>query len=742
MTETPTPSSEPRKQRSLLRRVGRAYGRFVRLLITLVVGTMLLAMGVVFINYVVLSTAKTRAYRNLDPSVAACQRGLDKGWTILADVGRETLRHAAEPNDGGWADASDDELAVIAKDPSWSTKLRCALQHHVVPATTPGAKPLDYTLGFLEFQENGEPYALVSEGAGRGDTALTSAMLQHAMESEMHAHHMAANDVKPVITQLDVLKAHLSTGSNYVIVFIHGWRHDARLGDGNVADLRLYAAHAAKFIAQRCPSEPAFCDMKVTAIYVGWRGARVDEKGLKDDFGETIGGGLGNLSAGATLFDRKPVSEAIAPAAISALRTLEGVLTASTAAGQAGSGQASRNKMIVLGHSLGGNMLATGLKDDLIKAVRRHKFGEAMPPALGDLVVLINPASEATKWTAIQREVWDRTAYHTDINTPAADVIRDNGFFPVHQRPVVVSVTAALAFPAGGLRSGDCAWIGLDFDDKFAASRHKIRKRLAATDSMFDTGVDYDWATHDLFPTFKFDFRPAAGYLDRVAARIEGRQPEGESCAAPRPVSFTGWLETLPIHALSILAATFPFQDSAPEESHTIGNLDPPRPAAGVLADAMPSAAPFGTTHELLGLHALGTEKHNPYATLADATIDCPATNHWLTRARAKQKDQYGLFWDSQDLAPPDPGVPGQGQPTAQFLHGLKLTGIAPITRANDPFWNVRAFDNALSRHDGYRLTSFICAMNQLVLDDITGVPSPMTSRTGDPDNPMVNPNP
>jgi hypothetical protein len=733
MTKASPPTDSSPKSPSILRRVGRAYGRFVRLLVTLGVGTVLLVLGVFFINYVVLSTAKSRAYRNLDPAVAACRDGLDKGWTALADLGRDTLRHEREPNDGGWADASDDELALVARDRSWTDRLRCALQRHVVPATTPKGKALEYHLGFLEFQENGEPYALASGETQRGDTALTSVMLQHSMENEMHAHHMAAADVKPVITQLDVLKKHLSHGSNYVIVFIHGWRHDARIGDGNVSDLRLYAAHAARFIAQRCDTDPTYCDMKVTAIYIGWRGARVDEKGLKDYFGATIGGALGNLSAGATLFDRKPVSEAVAPAAVSALRTLEDVLTAP------GSG---RNKMIVFGHSLGGNMLATGLEDDLVKSVRRHRFGEMMPPVLGDLVVLINPAAEAKKWTDIQREVWNRTAFHTDANTSVADVVRDNGFFPAVQKPVVVSVTAALAFPAGGLRSGDCAWIGLDFDDKFKAAREKIRKRLSATDSMFDSGVDYDWATHDLFPTFKWDFRPAAFYLERVAARLEGRQPEGESCAAPRAVSFVNWVETLPIHALSILASTFPFQDSSPEESHTIGNLDPPRPAAGVLADALQSAAPFGTTHEMLGLNAAGQEQHHPYATLADADIDCPTTNHWLIRARAKRNGQYGLFWDSQDLAPPDPGIAGQGRPAAQFLHGLNLTGIAPITRANDPFWNVRAFDNALSRHDGYRLTSFICAMNQLVLDDITGVASSMAGRTADPDNPMVNPNP
>ena len=237
---------------------------------------------------------------------------------------------------------------------------------------------------------------------------------------------------------------------------------------------------------------------------------------------------------------------------------------------------------------------------------------------------------------------------------------------------------------------------------------------------MFDSGVDYDWATHDLFPTFKFDFRPFAAYLEHIAAHIEGRQPEGESCATfPAPSVYAG-LKSLPVRTLSLIMATFPFQNSSVEESHTIGNLDPPRPAAGVLADALPSAAPFGTTHELLGLHKPGSEKHNSYATLADAAIDCPMSRDWLTRARERRKDQYGMFWDSEDLAPPAASATGQGAPTARFLHGLQLSGIAPITRANDPFWNLRAFDNALSRHDGYRLTSFICAMDQLVLDEIT----------------------
>lgn len=706
--------------------IWRAYARLVRLVMSFLFGMLLLFLSVLFMNYVVLATPEVHAYRNLDPSAAECRDGLAKGWTVLADVGRERPSAAMMADDGGWGDASDDEDAVVATDARWTTRLRCSLQRHIVPSTKPGGKPLDYTLGFLEFQENGEPYALVSRTAGGGEVAMSSAMLRDAMGEAARKQGTSPSAAKPALTQLDALTNHLSTGSNYVIVFIHGWRHDARIGDQNVADLRLYAAHAARFLQQRCPDEPTACKTKVTAIYVGWRGARVDEKGLKNLFGETIGGFFGDLSAGATLFDRKPVSEAIAPAAISALQSIESVLAPRSQNGRAQPGAV--NKMVVTGHSLGGNMLATGLKDDFVKAVHQHKYGELLPPVLGNLVILLNPASEATKWTAIQREVWSQDKSHTDMNTPIEAVVRGNGFFPAEQPPIVVSLTAALAFPAGGLRAGDCAWIGLDADDGYQDSRERIRERLKHSDSMFDAGVDYDWATHDLFPTFKFDYRPAAAYLDRIAARIEGRLPKGMSCSAPQEPDLLSRLVTLPIRALSLLAATFPFQVSSREDSHTIGNLDPPRPAAGVLADAQPSSSPFGTTHELLGLHEQGEEKHNPYATLADAPIDCPRANRWLTRARAQQDDAYGQFWDSENLAPADATVPGQGSPAAQFLHGLQLTGIAPITRANDPFWNMRAFDNALSRHDGYRLSSFICAMSQLVMDAPTGVPSQIHS--------------
>jgi hypothetical protein len=670
---------------------------------------------VFFIPFVVLSTPRVQAYRDLHPESPICQQGLRDGWPDIAGTGLSKVgafEHAAADA----IDVTNDENALVDKDVAWANRLRCALQRHRIPSA--GGKPIEYYLSFLEFQESGDPYPLMWHD-DQGDRAISSEKLQELLPPDYLTLDRAGQIDALASTQLDVLRHHLvRSESNYVIVFAHGWRHNASIGDQNVADLRLYAAHAVRFLAQRCETEGLYCNTRVTAVYVGWRGARVDEPGLSRVLGSYLGDTIGGLAAGATLFDRKPVSEQIAPGVISALRVLEKEVLWRDASADHPAPSAPVNKMIVFGHSLGGNLFATGLQDDLVKSVRRHKPGERLPPVLGNLLVLVNPASEASKWTAIQREVWSRIAYGTDSVTDIDAVIASHQFFPPHQTPVVVSVTAALTFPAGGLRGGDCEWIDLKVSDKFAGEREHIRKSLDRGEGMFRDGINYDFATHDLFPAFKFNFKPLASWLDRWVAHTVGLPPAGKSCKETQP-DFGGRLFSGVVLFFSKLMRDFPFQNTNDELSRTIGNLDPVRPAGGVLVNKRTlSSAPFGTTHELFGT---SSGKPRAYASLADAKISCLPANYWLSRARLMQKP-HGTNWDTTELGTPLTGGAGrvaQSPPALQFLHGFNLAGQQPITRANDPFWNMRALD-ALSRHDGYRLSSFICAMNQLVMDDVT----------------------
>jgi hypothetical protein len=160
-----------------------------------------------------------------------------------------------------------------------------------------------------------------------------------------------------------------------------------------------------------------------------------------------------------------------------------------------------------------------------------------------------------------------------------------------------------------------------------------------------------------------------------------------------------------------------------PEESRTLGHLDPPRlPEARVRNF---SARPFGTTHELVGRDPTRDRNKRKrddrdmreiplsYLEVTSPEAACAVAKAWLLKARQRGASENGIEWDSE--------AAGDDAPALKFSHGFAWAGMPPITRANDPFWNVRAFDTALARHDGYLLSSFICSINQLVMDDPGG---------------------
>ena len=327
--------------------------------------------------------------------------------------------------------------------------------------------------------------------------------------------------------------------------------------------------HAARFVGDRCDAgDDRFCSMKVTAIYVGWRGARTNELGLGQLLSpvgrflcgkepcpaEDVLSYIGTTAAMLTLFDRKPVSEAIAPNVIEALQSIEAAINLektipkpdrakgpyrevdlapcehSVLAAYANKashlddkcfattaeGRSHQARMIVFGHSLGGNILITGLHDQLLKLVLRHhpgyrakdsdgvhyhdEYGDFVPSPLGNLTVLINPAAEAEKWVDIQREVWNRVVMANAESGRFKDYADGQLFFRPDQRPIIVSVTSARDWPPGGVREADCATL-MNAEQGSALAKARNEELLRRTRS-----IDYDWATYDLFPAFRFIF--------------------------------------------------------------------------------------------------------------------------------------------------------------------------------------------------------------------------------------------
>ncbi len=733
-------------------------------------------LAIACVGYFSFNTPSDVPYRAIDPLSPVCDRHASSGWSILAESG-------------------NDEMRAIEEDPvgGWENKLQCALQRHEIPYrlasagparedAPPQRDPLRYTLSFVEFNEAGGSFDLIkASGQPYSAAELNRKVVLKPDSSSRPGARPRFTEQEP-ITQLRALTQHLNAVKdgrethrngngkvNYVIVFIHGWRHNASVGDGNVSDLRVYAAHAARFLRERCDQgEKDQCDREVTAVYIGWRGARVDEPAIRRPFeqlgnwldakfvcgGETAekpctpywsgflpdwGAGIANVAAALTLFDRKPVSEDLAPRVRMALRSIEASL--------GNPGDTTRpesdkhNRLIVFGHSLGGNMLATALKDDLLKRVGRHQGGQYFDPPIGNLTVLINPAAEASKWTDIQRPIFEKMVFRK-IDGTDKEIDDSMGYFAPHQRPAVVSVTAAFAWPSGGVRAEDCAFSAAEEAEAARAGKGEkweLSKTIKEANGKRADGVEYDWATHDLFPLFRFDFRPAADLLEGLAERRANNNSLAEYCGGKSRVdSADGPLSARVLHQLAETLRQFPFQNTDIEQTRTIGHVDPPRSPVGTLYDDILSARPYGTTHEIRSSgqrenrlpeseEAIVEYDQIPHA----AAAECPISHDWLTRARRAKRNPPGAQWDSDMLAGPIAPDTAAPRPSGKHLraritHGYMLSGINPITRANDPFWNIRASDDVLAQHDGYLVSAFICAMNQLVMDEPTRPPAPV----------------
>ena len=247
--------------------------------------------------------------------------------------------------------------------------------------------------------------------------------------------------------------------------------------------------------------------------------------------------------------------------------------------------------MITFGHSLGGNMLASSLKEEMVDIVRnrarcknigRCKNSIVKPP-FGNLIVLLNPASEANKWTAIQREMRKHIDFQKGILIPAEKpntYQRNYGhdFYPKNQPPIYISLTAAYEWPAGG------SW-----------DREKRHSK------------EYDGATFYMFPAGKGDFRPIAEVMENDwPLGIRAKCKDGEEFLASLRCFLVDYPAAYVLPFAAKFARNFPFQNTDKEQTRTIGHLTPVRvPFVYNKRSQRYPATLYGTTHEI-GINKFG----------------------------------------------------------------------------------------------------------------------------------------
>jgi pimeloyl-ACP methyl ester carboxylesterase len=213
----------------------------------------------------------------------------------------------------------------------------------------------------------------------------------------------------------DWLSAH--SGIDVIIViFVHGWKHDARSDDSNLANFQVVIQDTvAREKEER--ARIGKTSRPILGVFVGWRGMS-----LYDRFGI-----IENL----TFWDRQDAGRKVA---VGSVRELFGRF------------RHYRNRrrdeggaplLIIVGHSFGGMVVYSALAQSLIEAASGAI--SHVSTRFADLVLLVNPAFEAVRYLPIYDLLKERADAKIDVAQP----------------PVFVCATATndwatgLAFPIG-----------------------------------------------------------------------------------------------------------------------------------------------------------------------------------------------------------------------------------------------------------------------------------------------------
>jgi pimeloyl-ACP methyl ester carboxylesterase len=247
----------------------------------------------------------------------------------------------------------------------------------------------DYWLGFVEFDDEGWMYSSPGQPSQLD-------VLQSELKKELD--NTEARDT-------DFL----------LVAFVHGWHHNAHDSDCNVHEFRAmldianaqYAAAYPRYLAHR---------RRIIGVYVGWRGESIASAGLNET----------------TVLDRRNAAERVAKGDVrelfATLRQLQ--IRESMKPGW----RSDRMRTVVIGHSFGGLVAFHGLSPAVLNELtltkpvaqgdgcgptvyRPPSIAAAAPgtppaqasaadpgsmaPVFPDMLVLINPAFEATRFESL-----------------------------------------------------------------------------------------------------------------------------------------------------------------------------------------------------------------------------------------------------------------------------------------------------------------------------------------------------
>lgn len=201
-----------------------------------------------------------------------------------------------------------------------------------------------------------------------------------------------------------------------MVIFAHGWKNNAAVDNNNLRDFEEILYRLAQHDKQVCTALQC-ANRKVVGVYLGWRGLSATVEPFK-----TLS--FWNRKKRAQRVGQDGATEVLAELAkVKATRYKEDE-------------RDNHNKLIAVGHSFGGALLFNALQQQLIRDTAFQRKNGTILRNAAQLVVLVNPAFEAARTTALHERA-------------AALTFNDS------QRPILAVFTSETdkatkyAFPAG-----------------------------------------------------------------------------------------------------------------------------------------------------------------------------------------------------------------------------------------------------------------------------------------------------
>ncbi len=186
------------------------------------------------------------------------------------------------------------------------------------------------------------------------------------------------------IIKQKISNTHSESGA-LVVVFAHGWKHNADKEDSNLINFEKMLLKMDEIDKELCKNSSCR-NRKTIGVFLAWRGLSATKEPFKE----------------LSFWNRKKAAHQVgSDGAVTLLADLDRINTRVKPANGS-----STNRLILIGHSFGGVIIYSATKQRLLESIANRREGSnSVDASVADQIILINPAFEAARYHNIFEEI-------------------------------------------------------------------------------------------------------------------------------------------------------------------------------------------------------------------------------------------------------------------------------------------------------------------------------------------------